>query len=135
MIKRLTILILFSTLASMLLACSASVDEQEKENTIGYFEVSVDEAYYIYKNEEMIILDVRTEQEYKEGHIPGAILIPLQELESRLDELDKEEKYLIVCRSGSRSAQASEILVSNGFKHITNMQGGMLDWKYDIEKS
>ena len=134
MIKRLTILILFSTLASMLLACSESVNEQEKENTVSYSEATVDEAYNIYKNEEMIILDVRTEQEYEEGHIPGSILIPLQELENRLDELDKEEKYLIVCRSGSRSAQASEILVSNGFKHITNMQGGMLKWKYDIEK-
>lgn len=134
MIKRLCLLILFSTLASILLACSASVNEQEIENTMGYSEVTVDKAYEIYKNEEMIILDVRTEQEYKDGHIPGSILIPLQELEDRLDELNKEEKYLIVCRSGNRSAQASEILVSNGFLHITNMQGGMLDWKYDIEK-
>ena len=134
MIKRLKILILFSTLASMLLACSESVNEQEKENTVSYSEATVDEAYNIYKNEEMIILDVRTEQEYEEGHIPGSILMPLQELENRLEELSIEEKYLIVCRSGSRSAQASGILVANGFKHITNMQGGMLEWKYDIEK-
>ena len=101
---------------------------------MGYSEVSVEEAYDIFMNKEMIILDVRTEQEYKDGHIPGSILIPLQELENRLDELKKDEKYLVVCRSGSRSAQASELLVSNGFKHITNMQGGMLNWKYDIEK-
>ncbi|WP_100333692.1 rhodanese-like domain-containing protein [Bacillus alkalisoli] len=128
--KKFVLLCLISLSSFLIIGCSANVNENAQE----YSEVTIEEAYEIYKNKEMVILDVRTPQEYNEGHIPGSILIPLQELESRLGELDKNEKYLIVCRSGNRSAQASELLVANGFKNISHMQGGMLEWKYDIEK-
>jgi len=61
-------------------------------------------------------------------------LIPLQELENKLNDLDKDEPYLVVCRSGNRSKLASEILTSNSFTEIYNMTGGMNSWVYEIEK-
>lgn len=73
------------------------------------------------------IIDVREVEEVKEGMIPGAIHIPLGLLEFRLHELDKEKDYIMVCRSGGRSARAYELLESRGYT-VTNMTGGMLDW-------
>jgi rhodanese-related sulfurtransferase len=99
----------------------------------GYRNVTTEEAKQLIDNNEVVVLDVRTPEEYQDGHIPNAILIPLQELENKLNDLDKEEPYLVVCRSGNRSAQASEILTSNSFANIYNMAGGMNDWGYDIE--
>lgn len=99
----------------------------------GYRNVSADDAKKLIDNKEVVVLDVRTPEEFKDGHIPDALLIPLQELEDRLDELDKSEAYLVVCRSGNRSVQASEILTSNHFKSIYNMTGGMNSWNYEID--
>jgi rhodanese-related sulfurtransferase len=99
----------------------------------GYRNVTTEEAKQLIDNKEVVVLDVRTPEEYQDGHIPNAILIPLQELENKLNDLDKEEPYLVVCRSGNRSAQASEILTSNSFANIYNMAGGMNDWGFDIE--
>jgi rhodanese-related sulfurtransferase len=99
-----------------------------------YTDVSVDEAKEMIDSGEVQVLDVRTPDEFAAGHIPGAKLVPLQVIESMLSELDKDQKYLVVCRSGNRSTQASGILVENGFKNIYNMTGGMNEWKYEIEK-
>jgi rhodanese-related sulfurtransferase len=96
--------------------------------------ISAEEANKLIDNDEVIVLDVRTFEEFEQGHIPNATLLPLQELEGRLDELNKEETYLVVCRSGNRSAQASEILLNNGFSNIYNMTSGMNSWTYDIMK-
>ncbi|MBS8264857.1 rhodanese-like domain-containing protein [Mesobacillus boroniphilus] len=97
-----------------------------------YTDVSVDEAKELIDSEEVQVLDVRTPDEFAAGHIPGAKLVPLQVIESMLSELDQDQKYLVVCRSGSRSTQASGILVENGFKNIYNMTGGMNEWKFEI---
>ena len=75
----------------------------------------------------MFLLDVRTPEEYSMGHIKGAHLIPLQELENRLDEIPKDQKILVYCRTGHRSAIASEILAKAGFE-ILNMEGGIVEW-------
>jgi rhodanese-related sulfurtransferase len=99
----------------------------------GYKNVSTEEAKKLIENNEVVVLDVRTPEEFQGGHIPSATLIPLQELENRLNEIDKEKGYLVVCRSGNRSAQASEILTSNGFSTIYNMTGGMNNWTFKIE--
>jgi rhodanese-related sulfurtransferase len=83
-------------------------------------------------------LDVRTLAEYKEFHIKGAYLIPLNELEDRLDELPKDKPILVYCRTGHRSAIASDILVKNGFSQVYNMKGGIYEWikhGYEIESS
>jgi rhodanese-related sulfurtransferase len=103
----------------------------------GYTNVSVSEAKeMINSNAELVILDVRNMWEYKSGHIRNAILIPLGELEGRLDELDNEKETLVYCQSGGRSASASEILALNGFTKVYNMLGGFSAWRnagYPIE--
>lgn len=81
-----------------------------------------------------VILDVRTEEEYDEAHIPGAINIPDFEMEDRAeDELtDKNQLLLVYCRSGRRSKAASLILESLGYTNIKEF-GGILDWPYETE--
>ena len=88
-------------------------------------------------NGEVFIMDVRTKQEYDEGHIRDSTLIPVQDIDKRFNELPRDKKILVYCRSGHRSVQASEILVNNGFKEIYNMKGGITDWMnsgYDVIK-
>ncbi|WP_224749521.1 rhodanese-like domain-containing protein [Polycladospora coralii] len=85
------------------------------------------------KNEERdqyIWVDVRTEEEYAEGHIPNTIHIPHDEVEARVTELEsyKEKELILVCRSGRRSEYAAEILAEKGFKNLYNFKGGMLEW-------
>lgn len=112
-------------LVVLLTACGVSSE--------GYRNVSSEEAKQLIDNNKVVVLDVRTPEEYQEGHIPNSILVPVQELEFRLNELGKEEQYLVVCRSGNRSTQASEILINNKFTNINNMTGGMNNWPYEIE--
>lgn len=82
-----------------------------------------------------ILLDVRTEEEYNEGHIPGAILIPDNTIEENAFTLlpDKETTIFVYCRSGRRSANAAEILSSMGYTSIYDF-GGIIDWNYDVTK-
>ncbi|HEO8418896.1 rhodanese-like domain-containing protein [Niallia sp. FSL W8-0635] len=74
------------------------------------------------------IIDVREVDEVATGKIPGAIHIPLGLVEFRMHELDKSKEYIMVCRSGGRSGQASRFLEDHGFK-VINMTGGMLAWE------
>lgn len=99
-----------------------------------YKDVSVDEAKELIDSGEIKVIDVRTPEEFAAGHIPGAKLVPLQVMESMLSELDKDQKYVVVCRSGNRSTEASGILSENGFKNIHNMNGGLNEWKYELEQ-
>lgn len=80
-----------------------------------------------------VVLDVRTEDEFREGHIPGAVLIPDYEIETRAEELltDKEQLILVYCRSGNRSKKASEALVKLGYRNVKEF-GGIIDWPYEV---
>jgi rhodanese-related sulfurtransferase len=91
-------------------------------------EISVAEASSL-RDAGAFILDVRQPEEWNENHIPGAMLIPLGELASRVDELPKEQEIVVVCRSGNRSAQGRDILLSAGFAEVTSMAGGINQWK------
>jgi len=86
------------------------------------------------EGKQVTVLDVREDSEFKEGHIPGAKLIPLGTLSSRLQELNPKEPVIVVCRSGNRSAQGAEILAKAGFQTVYNMAGGMSQWKGKVEK-
>lgn len=121
--------ILFSFVILLLLLFTAGCSTSETH----YETISPDEAKSMM-NEGVQMIDVRTPDEYAQGHVPGAKLMPLQALENNLDELNKEERYLVICRSGARSAQASEILVQNGFKNIFSVNGGMNKWTYEVVK-
>ena len=75
------------------------------------------------------ILDVRTPDEWSTVHIPGATLIPLDQLGSRLNEVPKDKEVVVVCHSGNRSKQGRDILKNAGFSQVTSMAGGMNQWQ------
>ena len=102
----------------------------------GYRQISMDEAVKMMKDEKnYIILDVRRPDEYAEGHIPGAINIPNEEIgTAEIAEIpDKSQLILVYCRSGRRSKEAAAKLVNLGYTNIVEF-GGILDWKGEIEK-
>ena len=125
-------LILLLLAVMLLTACG-----QDKENDQGavYVNITAEEAKQIIDSEEgYIILDVRTQEEYDTGHIPGAILIPDTEIKVKAEEVltDKEQLILVYCRSGRRSKLAAEALVELGYTNIKEF-GGIIDWPYEIE--
>ena len=116
----------------MLTACG-----QDKENDQGavYMNITAEEAKQIMDTEEgYIILDVRTQEEYDQRHIPGAIVISHEKIIEKAEEVltDKDQLILVYCRSGRRSKQAAEILVELGYTNIKEF-GGIIDWPYEIE--
>ena len=108
---------------------SGEVQEENEDNEIAEIKpINPEEVYEIIKNDEdYLIVDVRTKEEYNSGHLEGALLLPVQELEERLGELPMDKPIIVYCRSGNRSRTAAEILVNNGFKQIYDM-GGISDW-------
>ena len=101
-----------------------------------YEQISGEEAKELMDSESgYIIIDARTQEEYDEGHIPGAILIPEYEIADRAEkELpDKNRLILVYCRSGRRSKIAAEELVKLGYTNVKEF-GGIIDWKYEIVK-
>ncbi|MFX1286455.1 MAG: PKD domain-containing protein [Promethearchaeota archaeon] len=97
---------------------------------LGYVDVSADKAKQIIdRNKNAIILDVRTPSEYETVRINDSTLIPLAHLESKMDELDKEDFIVVYCKSGGRSQEASNILKEHGFLYVHNMEGGIEAWQ------
>ena len=116
----------------MLTACG-----QAKENDQGavYMNITAEEAKQIMDTEEgYIILDVREQDEYDAGHIPGAILIPYTQIGEKANEMlpDKDQLILVYCRSGRRSKIAAEALAELGYTNIKEF-GGIIDWPYEVE--
>lgn len=92
--------------------------------------VTADEVYkMLSSNKDYFILDVRSKEEFNSGHIEGAYLLPVSELENRLEELPQDKPIIVYCRSGSRSTSAANILLGKGFKEIFNMTGGITEWQ------
>jgi rhodanese-related sulfurtransferase/TusA-related sulfurtransferase len=85
--------------------------------------------------ENITILDVREEAEFMFNHIPGAVSIPLGELEARLSELKKEDEIYVICRTGSRSDFAAQKLAQNGFTKVWNVVPGICKWAGNTEKT
>ncbi|KOP71319.1 hypothetical protein AMS60_23145 [Bacillus sp. FJAT-21945] len=81
----------------------------------------------------VLIIDVRSAEEYEAGHIPHAINISIDEIESRLDEIEdyKDKPIILYCNTGNRSGKAAEILANNGFTDVTNAQG-VKEYEYDL---
>ena len=125
--------LVFLLLAVMLLAACG----QDKENDQGavYVNITAEEAKQIMDKEEgFIILDVRTQEEYDQGHIPGAIVISHEEIAEKAEKVltDKDQLILVYCRSGRRSKIAAEALVELGYTNIKEF-GGIIDWPYEVE--
>ncbi len=99
--------------------------------------VNGEEAYkLINDNKELVILDVRTKEEYEDGHIPGAKLFPVQLLPMKLGELDeyKEKPILVYCASGGRSPRAVDFLNNNEFENIYHLSRGISSWRYNVTR-
>lgn len=122
------IMAIFASLA-MLVGCSSS-DKQEN-----YHKISASEAKDMMDNQEVMIVDVRGEEEYASGHIDGAIVIPNETIrDTEPKQLDnKEATILVYCHSGNRSRQAAKKLVKMGYTNIYDF-GGIIDWPYEIIK-
>ena len=93
-------------------------------------EISPVAAEQLFNKHQAVILDVREDSEWQTQHIPGAIHIPLGQLSGRLEELKqyKDSPVIAQCRSGRRSAQASDVLKSAGFSKVYNLDGGLIAW-------
>lgn len=125
--------LLISMMLSAMLVSSCGAPESSSS---GYRQISMDEAVKMMRDEKnYIILDVRRPDEFSEGHIPGAINVPNEEIgTAEIAELPaKSQLILVYCRSGRRSKEAAEKLVKLGYTNIVEF-GGILDWKGEIEK-
>ena len=112
----------------LLSGCAAT----QEENKIMYNKITAEEAKEMIDTQEVIILDVRTQEEFKEKHIEGALLIPDYELanvaKSKLP--DKNKKILVYCRSGNRSKSAARLLIDMGYTDVYDF-GGIINWPYE----
>ena len=127
--KKLGILLLA---VMMLTACR---QDTENNQEAVYVNITAEEAKRIMDSEEgYVILDVRTQEEYDQGHIPGAIVISHEEIAEKAEEVltDKGQLILVYCRSGRRSKIAAEALVELGYINIKEF-GGIIDWPYEVE--
>ncbi|MEZ4594652.1 MAG: rhodanese-like domain-containing protein [Chloroflexota bacterium] len=91
----------------------------------------------IKERSDVVVLDVREQWEYDEGHIPGVTLIPMGEVSSRLSEIPTDKEVIVTCRSGNRSGQVTDFLRQQGFDNVHNMEGGIVAWQaagYDVEQ-
>ncbi|MDF2659729.1 MAG: sulfurtransferase TusA [Paenibacillus sp.] len=107
-----------------------------KEQTI-FPHIVANEAlrHMLGQGEAIVVLDVREPAEYAFGHIPGAMSIPLGELESRLTELDPEQAVHVICRTGMRSDLACQLLADKSFGRVSNVVPGMSGWNGAVERS
>ncbi|HQA07940.1 MAG TPA: rhodanese-like domain-containing protein [Syntrophomonadaceae bacterium] len=113
-------------------AVKISLLEEPKKNN--YIKITPQEAQEMMTRD-AIILDVRTQTEFDEGHIPNAVLLPDTEIKQRAEEVlpDKEQTILVYCRSGRRSALAAQELADMGYTNVYDF-GGILDWTGDVVK-
>lgn len=100
-----------------------------------YQKISQQEAKDKMAQDDVVILDVRTAAEYQTGHIPNAVLLPVDTVKTQAESMlpDKEQTLLVYCRSGNRSATASKYLIALGYQNVFDF-GGINTWPYEIVK-
>ena len=133
MIKKLFVFIMMVVSgAAMLTACNT----EKGEAPLTYEQITPAEAKKLMDTEkDYVILDVRTQEEFDEGHIENAVLIPDYEIEQKAESVlkDKEQLILVYCRSGRRSKLAADSLVKLGYSNVKEF-GGIIDWQYGTVK-
>lgn len=100
--------------------------EKENVSQLSFAEIKL---IYDQKKQSPILIDVRELEEYEEGHIPGIPLIPMSEIVDLVDEFNKDEEYVLVCRSGRRSHEVSKFFINSGINNVHNYADGMLGWE------
>lgn len=123
---------LFFSFLLLLTGCGAGDASEEK----GYQQISQEEAKEMMDSQEVLILDVREQDEYDSGHIPGAVLLPVGSIteESAAEVIpEKDATVLVYCRSGNRSKTAAKALAELGYTGIYEF-GGITTWPYEVEQ-
>ena len=123
---------LFFSFLLLLTGCGAGSTSKEK----GYQQISQEEAKEMMDSQEVLILDVREQDEYDSGHIPGAVLLPVGSIteESAAEVIpEKDATVLVYCRSGNRSKTAAKALAELGYTGIYEF-GGITTWPYEVEQ-
>ena len=131
-------LVMAISITLLLSACtmnteSSDTDAQQEKSGV-YAQITSAEAMKMLEEEsDYLIVDVRTAEEYAEGHIPDAINVPNETIGDLAEESlpDKEQKLFVYCRSGNRSKQASQVLADLGYTNVYEM-GGMIDWTGEV---
>ena len=134
-------ILLFAALAALLAllaGCTLSKTKKDTEDVAekaAYHKISAEEAYEMMASQEVVVVDVRTREEYDGGHIENAVLVPNESIGSELPEAlpDKEATLLIYCRSGRRSKDAAQKLLALGYQSVYDF-GGVIDWPYELVK-
>lgn len=102
----------------------------EKE---GIEQVEPDEMQRLTDREDVNLVDVREPEEYIDGHIPGVPLVPMETVPEKMQQWNKQDEYIFICRSGRRSQMVAQFLKENGFENVKNYAGGMLGWNGELE--
>lgn len=141
--SKISYICLILSLIITLVGCKNTTQENISSDTVGgnniskntYEQISQEKAKELIDSENnYIILDVRTQEEYDEGHIPDAILVPYTDIDENISEIliDKNQLILVYCRSGNRSKIASQSLADLGYTNVKEF-GGINTWTYEIE--
>jgi phage shock protein E len=137
---RIGYLIFAFLLVGMISGCSKAIPGNKIDPTadkkLSFTNITPQEAKKRLESEKgIILLDVRTKEEFDTGHIGGSVLIPVDKLEQEASVKlkDKEAPIFVYCRSGNRSVTAANILVKQGYKNVYNL-GGIISWPYEVEK-
>lgn len=99
--------------------------------------IDVATAAALQDEEAVLLIDVREQWEYDEGHIPGITHIPMEDVPNRLSEIPTDKTVILTCRSGNRSGQVTNLLRDNGYDNVHNMAGGIVAWQeagYEVEQ-
>ena len=135
-------ILLFAALAASLALLSGCTLSKTKKDTpedmtgkAAYHKISAEEAYEMMVSQEVVVVDVRTREEYDSGHIENAVLVPNEGIGSEMPEAlpDKEATLLVSCRSGRRSKDAAQKLLELGYQSVYDF-GGVIDWPYELVK-
>ena len=130
---------LAASLALLLSGCALSKAKadtaEDMTGKAAYHKISAEEAYEMMTSQEVVVVDVRTREEYDGGHIENAVLVPNESIGSEMPEAlpDKEAILLIYCRSGRRSKEAAQKLLELGYQSVYDF-GGVIDWPYELVK-
>lgn len=128
--------LLLVALLTLSVGCGSNASLENEPEEKGYTTITAEDAKAEMEMEEpFLILDVRTQEEYDEGHIPEAVLVSVTDIEDRIESVvpEKSMKLLVYCRSGNRSQAAAEKLVELGYTNVYDF-GGIQNWPYEIVK-
>ncbi len=117
----------------LLVVTNGDDNDSNNDNSVDPVLISPDEYRSQFIETDHFLLDVRTPEEYEEGHLNGAVNIDHSEVARRLDEIPRDKPIVVYCRSDNRSGQAARVLVDNGFTEVYDIDGGLVAWNTTLD--